>query len=167
MLSALNQGSIIHILDKTQGLVYKTGEIIAISQPKFGLGTTTQTYVDVKVKVGDNVMDFNSIPSSSSVISYNNGKLVLSETKQGLQTEIENVLQNSKQILDNIETYKKNIEECENILKQLNPQFAKDKERDDRIDALDSKFGQMQNSLDQILGILAKSNSGQDESNNN
>lgn len=112
-------------------------------------------------------MDFNSIPSSSSVITYNNGKLVLSETKQGLQTEIENVLQNSKQILENIETYKKNIEDCENILKQLNPQFAKDKERDDRIDALDSKFGQMQNSLDQILGILANSNSGQNESNNN
>lgn len=154
-------------MDKTQGLRYKTGEIIAISQPKFGLGATTQTYIDVKVKIDNNVMDFNSIPSSSSVITYNNGKLVLSETKQGLQTEIENVLQNSKQILENIETYKKNIEDCENILKQLNPQFAKDKERDDRIDALDSKFGQMQNSLDQILGILENSNSGQNESNNN
>ena len=40
-------------------------------------------------------------------------------------------------------------EDCENILKQLNPQFAKDKERDSRLDLLEDK-------LDKIYELIKK-----------
>jgi len=29
-------------------------------------------------------------------VSYNGGKIIISESKQGIQTEVENILQNSK-----------------------------------------------------------------------
>lgn len=159
MFSALNQGSLIHVLDKTNGIKYKIGEIVAISQPKFNNtfnpSQANQTVIDIKIKIDDNIVEFNAIPSNLSIVTYNNGQLVLSETKQGLQSEVENTLQNSRRIVDNIEHYKTTMTECENILKDLNPQFAQDKERDERINSLNSKVDNMESKLDQLLTLMS------------
>lgn len=162
MFSALNQGSIIYILDKTERPKFKVGEIISISQPKVDYNSTGQfgqyqaTTVDIKVNIDGNTYEYNSIPSSYSVITYNNGKITLSETKQGLQSEVESILQNSKQIVERIDTYKQNIVDCENILKKLNPQFAKDKERDERLNSLEERFGGVEDRLDKIINLINK-----------
>ena len=162
MFSALNQGSIIYILDKTERPKFKVGEVISISQPKVDYNSTGQfgqfqaTTVDIKVNIEGNTYEYNSIPSSYSVITYNNGKVTLSETKQGLQSEVESILQNSKQIVEKIDTYKQNIVDCESILKQLNPQFAKDKERDERLNSLEERVGGVEDRLDKIINLINK-----------
>ena len=162
MFSALNQGSIIYILDKTEKPKFKIGEVISISQPKIDYNSTGQfgqfqtTTVDIKVNIEGNTYEYNSIPSNYSVITYNNGKVTLSETKQGLQSEVESILQNSKQIVERIDTYKQNIIDCESSLKQLNPQFAKDKERDERLNSLEERFGGVEDRLDKIINLINK-----------
>jgi hypothetical protein len=65
-------------------------------------------------------------------------------------------LQNSKQIVNNIDTYKKNISECESILKDLSPQFAIDKERDDRLTNLENRFGGVESKLNEIFDYIKK-----------
>ena len=55
--------------------------------------------------------------------------------------------------MDNIETYKQNIVECEDILKQLNPQFAIDKERDERLSNLENRFDGVESKLDKIFNL--------------
>lgn len=160
MFSALSQGSLIHILEKTDGLKYKVGEVIGVTQPNiYGSGFGTPSFpnnnITLKVKVDGKVVDYPEVPSATSVASYNNGSVILSETKDGLQTQVESILQSSRQIVNNIESYKKSIADCEDILKDLNPQFAKDKERDDRINGLDSKVTSMETKLDKILNALA------------
>lgn len=155
MFSALSQGSPIHILDRTSSLEYKIGEIVGVSYPKvntYGVGHT----VDLKIKIDGNVQEFNSVPSINSIVTYNNGKVILSENKQGIQNEIENMLQNSKQILNNIDSYKETIDQCENILKQLNPQFAVDQERDARLSNLENRFDGVESKLDKIFDLIKK-----------
>ena len=157
MFSVLSQGSPIYILDKTSSPKYKVGEIIGVSYPKinpYNIGP--QNTVDLKVKVDNNTQEFNSIPSINTVVSYNNGKIIISETKQGIQNEIENLLSNSKQILNNIDSYKRNVEECETILKDLNPQFAIDKERDERLSNLETRFDGVESKLDRIFNLIQK-----------
>lgn len=157
MFSALSQGSPIYILDKTSTPTYQVGEILGVSYPKlnsYSIGP--QNTVDLKVKIDGEVQEFNSIPSINSVVSYNGGKIIISESKQGIQTEVENILQNSKQILNNIETYKQNVTDCENILKQLNPQFAIDKERDERLTSLENRFDGFESKLDKIFNLVQK-----------
>lgn len=149
MFSALNQGSLIYILDKTDSPKLKIGTITAVSAPKPSYNISNATVIDIKCQVDGISYEYNGIPSGVSVVSYNNGKITLSETKQGLQTEVESLLQNSRQIVDNIEHYKQNITECEGILKDLSPQFAKDKERDERLDNLESK-------IDKLLTLIDK-----------
>lgn len=157
MFSSLQQGSLIYILDKTDSPKLKIGEIVSVSAPHtngFMNNFSNAMVVDLKVNIDGSIYDYNSIPSSNSIISYNNGKITLSETKQGLQSEVETIISNSKQVINNIDTYKQNIIEGEKILKELSPQFAKDKERDDRLDSLESKFEGVENKIDKILTAL-------------
>ena len=157
MFSALTQGSPIYILDKTSSPEFKIGEVIGVSYPKinpYQLGP--QNTVDLKIKVEGNTQEFNSIPSINSIVSYNNGNIILSETKQGIQNEVENILQNSRQIINNIDNYKKNITDCESILKKLNPQFAIDKERDERLSNLENRFDGVESKLDKIFNLIQK-----------
>lgn len=161
MFSALSQGSLIHILEKTDGLKYKIGEVIGITQPnQYGSMFTPSNFnnvnssIKIKVKVDGEIKEYPEVIPSQSVMSYNNGSLILSETIHGIQTEIENIHKRDKQILANREYYEKEIVECENIMKDLNPQFAKDKERDDRINGLDTKVTSMESKLDKILNAI-------------
>ena len=157
MFSALSQGSPIYLLDKTSTPDYKVGEIVGVSYPKMNpYNVGPQNTVDLKVKIDGEIQEFNSIPSINSVVSYNSGKIVISESKQGIQTDVENILQNSKQILNNIDTYKQNVIDCENILKQLNPQFAIDKERDERLSSLENRFDGFESKLDKIFNLVQK-----------
>lgn len=157
MFSALSQGSPIYLLDKTSTPDYKVGEIVGVSYPKMNpYNVGPQNTVDLKVKIDGEIQEFNSIPSINSVVSYNGGKIIISESKQGIQTEVENILQNSKQILSNIDTYKQNVVDCENILKQLNPQFAIDKERDERLSNLENRFDGFESKLDKIFNLVQK-----------
>lgn len=153
MFSALSQGSPIYLLDKTSSPKYKVGEVIGVSQPKFNnFGNT----VDLRVKVDDGIQEFSSIPSINSFVSYNNGKIIISETKQSIQNEVEGILQNRRYILENIDLYKQEISDCEEILKKLNPQFAIDKERDERLTNLESRFDGVESKLDKIFNLIQK-----------
>lgn len=153
MFSALSQGSSIYLLDKTSSPKLLVGEIVGVTQPKF---VYNQATVDLKVRVEDNIQEFNNLPSVSNTVTYNGGKLLISETKQGIQAEVEGILANSQNILNNVDTYKQNVIDCENILKQLNPQFARDKERDDRLQNLETRFDGVETKLDKIFELIKK-----------
>jgi peptidoglycan hydrolase CwlO-like protein len=59
------------------------------------------------------------------------------------------MLENSKSIVANVEQHKSNISACEKILKELNPIYAKEQERDEVIDNISGR-------MDRIEGILAR-----------
>ena len=154
MFSALAQGSSVYILDKTSSPKYLIGEVVGVSQPK--LNFNGQSTVDLRVNVDNSIQEFSNLLSINSISTYNGGKVIISETKQGIQNEVESILDNSRKIIDNIDTYKQNITDCEEILKQLNPQFAKDKERDDRLFNLESRFDGVESKLDKIFDLIKK-----------
>lgn len=164
MFSALSQGSPIYIIDKTDGLKYKTGEVVSVIQGNaFGgtFGTTSfvpNGTITLKVKVDNNVIDYPEVPINGSVMTYNNGATIICETKQRLISELENTLQQTKQILAERPKYEQIVSDCESLLKEINPVFAKDKERDDRINSLDTKVTSMEGKLDKILNVLSNNN---------
>ena len=154
MFSALAQGSSVYILDKTSTPKYLIGEVVGVSQPKINFNG--QSTVDLRVNVDNSVQEFSNLLSINSISTYNGGKVIISETKQGIQNEVESILDNSRKIISNIDMYKQNINDCEEILKQLNPQFAKDKERDDRLFNLESRFDGVESKLDKIFDLIKK-----------
>lgn len=155
MFSALRQGSVIYILEKGENPTLKIGQVVSITQPSYSNNFLVNgSTIDINVKVGDQNMDFKNVPSSQSTVTYNNA--IITETKELMSNEVDNMLQSSKSIVDSVTYHTNVISSCENILKELNPRFAKEKERDEDISNLKDKMGGIESKMDQILTLLSK-----------
>lgn len=154
MFSALRQGSTIYILEKGEKLSLKIGQVVSITQPNYSNNFLMGSTIDINVKVGDQNMDFKNVPSSQSVANYNN--VVITETKELMSNEVDNMLQSSKSIVDSVTYHNNIITSCEDILRDLNPRFAKEKERDEDISNLKDKIGGIESKMDKILTLLSK-----------
>lgn len=155
MFSGLSQGSLVYILDKTNVIKFKVGEIVGTTIPQFSTDGSGMV-MKLSIKTEGNVVDYNNVPSSSSVVSYNNGKLVIAETKQSIQAEVETLLHNATHIVESIEDYKQQIVQCEEVLKELNPQYAKDKARDEDIAGLKNEVAGIKGDIAKILAAVTK-----------
>ena len=155
MFSALRQGSVVYILEKGENPVLKVGQVVSITQPNYSSNFLMNgSTIDINVKVNNQNMDFKNVPSSQSVANYNN--VIITETKELMSNEVDNMLQNSKSIVDSVTYHNNIITSCENILKDLNPRFAKEKERDEDINNLKDKMGGIESKMDKILSLLQK-----------
>lgn len=154
MFSALRQGSVIYILEKGEKPSLKVGSVVSVTQPSYGgnfvLGGQT---MDINVKVGNETMDFRNVPSQLSLATYNNA--IIAETKELMSNEVDNMLQSSKSIVDSVPYHTSIITSCEEILKDLNPRFAKEKERDEDISNLKTKIGGLESKMDHLISILS------------
>lgn len=155
MFSALRQGAILYILEKGETPKLKIGQIEGVTQPRFnpqtGFGTTI---VDIAVKVDNERKDFVGVPSNISIHSA--GNYVISENSEAMISEINGMLQTSKQIVENVDYHRNVIKSCEEMLKQLNPDYAKQQERDDAIAGLKQEVGSLKGDMNRILDLLTK-----------
>ncbi len=155
MFSALRQGSVVYILEKGENPVLKVGQVVSITQPNYSSNFLMNgSTIDINVKVNNQNMDFKNVPSSQSVANYNNA--VITETKELMSNEVDNMLQSSRSIVDSVAYHNNIITSCESILKELNPRFAKEKERDEDINNLKDKMGGIESKMDKILVLLQK-----------
>ena len=170
MFSALRQGSILHVLDKSEDkLNYRTVSVESISQPrpKYNVspyGGTPKMVIDIITRDKDGTQDFRDIPADLNYGEFNNGTIVISETKEPLVNLVTTRLSNDEQIINNIDFYKNDIVNCKNVLKKINPDYAKREEQDERINVLSTEikdikegFGNMQNDIKQLLTLVGKS----------
>ena len=155
MFSALRQGSVVYILEKGENPVLKVGQVVSITQPNYSSNFLMNgATIDINVKVNNQNMDFKNVPASQSIVNYNNA--VITETKELMSNEVDNMLQSSRSIVDSVAYHNNIITSCESILKELNPRFAKEKERDEDINNLKNKMGGIESKMDKILVLLQK-----------
>lgn len=165
MFSALRPGASLYILDKSDEPIVKVGYVENVTAPRpmyktynpaVSFGTNMQTVVDVTVKIGSEKKDFIGLPSNESIHSH--GDFVVSETREAMISEVDSMLQNSKNIVESIDNHKKIILACEDILKKLNPVYAKEQERDTAIDSLTQQVNSMQSTLTRLESLLTRNN---------
>ena len=158
MFSTLRQNSPIYVLDKKDSPVLKKGIIETVSPQRSRTGSfygqPMDMIVDIRVNIDGTSQEFKNIPASLSIA--NDGNIVISETKEAMSTEVDSMLSISKQILESVDYHKGVIEKCEQILKDLNPQFAKDKLQEEKINSLESRIGGVENTLEDIKDMLSK-----------
>lgn len=157
MFSGLRQGAALYVLDKSEEPKVVTGYVERVSaphpmyqnyNPSVSFGANLQTAVDIVLKIGNDKKEFVGVPSNSIIHSY--GDYVLSENKDSMIQEVDAMLQNSRSILANVEQHRSNIAACEKILKELNPVYAKEQERDEAIDSLTKQVSDMQSILTRL-----------------
>ena len=161
MFSGVRQGYLFYILEKGEDLVLKTGQVVSVSnpQPKFNPLPMTQPYgqtdmvVDIKVKVGEDTLEFKQLGATQNIA--NSGNVVVSDSREAMSAEVEGLLRTSRQVLDSIPYHEKVLVSCDAMLRELNPQFAKEKEQEEKIGALEERMGDIDDKLSQMMGLLS------------
>lgn len=163
MFSALRQGYTVYVLEKGETLSIKIGQVESVTQPRpkystfnpsIGFNANMETIVDIIVRIDNEKKEFIGIPSNLSIHSY--GNYVISESKDAMINEVESMLQSSKSVIESVDYHKKVITACEDILKQLNPAFAKEQERDGVIDNLKNEVESLRKDIAKMTALLSK-----------
>ncbi len=162
MFSGLRQNSLFYVLDKGENPTLRIGQVVSVSNPQtkypsFNNGFTPQpmeSVVDVKVKIGDEEVDFKQLPANGQIA--NDKSLVVSESKDAMSAEVDAMLRTSRAILESVDYHEKVVKSCEGMLLQLNPQIAKEKEQAEKISKLEGKVSGMEGKLDRMMGLLEK-----------
>lgn len=161
MFSGLRTGSTLYVLDKSAEPKVINGYVERVSaphpmypnyNPNVSFGANLQTVVDVTVKIDNDKKEFVGVPSTATIHSY--GDYVLSESKDNMIQEVTAMMENSKSILSNVEQHKSNISACEKILKELNPVYAKEQQRDEAIENISGRMDKIENILARLENRL-------------
>lgn len=160
MFQGLRTNSLFYVLDKGENPNLRIGQVVSVSNPQtkypaFNNGFTPQpmeTVVDVKVKLGDEEVDFKQLPANGQIANDKN--LVVSDNKDAMSAEVDAMLRHSKEVLESVDYHKRVVESCEGMLQQLNPQIAKEKEQTEKINKLEGKVSGIEGKIDKMMGWL-------------
>jgi hypothetical protein len=79
----------------------------------------------------------------------------VADNKEAMNMEVDAMMRTSRSVLDSVPYHQKALETCEAMLRELNPQLAKEKEQEEKIGALEEKMGGIENTLNQMMGLLS------------
>lgn len=161
MFQSLRSGSRIFLLDRRNGQIpiLKEGQVETVSQPQyrnlnpgFGMVNTNpmEMVVNIKVNFEDGPMDYNQVPATATVADFKNG-VILIDNPQDTSTEIENLMQISKQVLASRPYHEGVLQWGPQQLSRLNPTFAKEEERDRRIEDLGNQVNLLTQSISKLV----------------
>ena len=157
MFGALTNGSQVYILDKREVPTLSIGTISSKtdSPQMLGGGYFGKRNIDLMVKVNNEDVKFENLDATYS-ISDNLKGIVISDSKDMMLQQIESMQSQSRNIIGSVDYHKKVLESCENMMMQLNPTIAREKEQEKKISELESRLGGMEGTLGNIQTMLAK-----------
>lgn len=159
MFQGLSVGSPIYVLFKQEPKV-SVGEVsfignaspiyntASIMPPKF-------TY-DIKAVIEGKEYEFNKLPGEQSVFGYQNYNTIISDSREGIVKEVENIRDQSAKILDEVDNHKRLLQQCNVILTELNPQLKKEAEQAEEISRLKTGMAELQDGMSDIKAMLAQ-----------
>lgn len=150
MFGNLRQNSQVYILHKPSNL--KIGKVVSTPFKYMQYVPTT----DLKVEIDGQTSEFKQLPSNMEIAYYDNGNTIISDNRELISSEIQSMLKDSQELIDSVPYHKEVIEKGEILLKQLNPEIAKQKEQEVKITNLETKVIGIESKLDNIANLLTK-----------
>lgn len=158
MFSALNTGSQVYILDKKNVPTLMIGQVISKTEPVPTYNSFGANYNDSKfnltVKTDNGQMELKNVGANLSIMSDPVNGIFMTETREAMESEINNQVQVSHNHIDAVPYHEKALEAYDKMLKTLSPRYADDKRRDDDIAGLKSRQDAMDEKLDKILNAV-------------
>lgn len=167
MFNGLRQGNIIYLLDKGN-LTLEIAEVVKVSNPytllqkqqgnKMPMMPTymqqgQEQFIDVIAKTSEHELNLEELPSNQSGCIKNN--LFVCDNIDMINSEIDSGERSSRLVLDSVPYHEKAIESYKEMKLRVNPQFAKEKEQEAKIGALEIKMGGIESTLNQMMGLLS------------
>lgn len=159
MFQSVRPNSQIYILHKGEKPFMETGMVVnqPIIKPKYQVPTTfgkpQEMVVDIVVKLNDGTVTYNGLPAQLDISdSYSNGEnLVVSDNREAMNSEILSLKQKSTDIINSREYHEKLISYYEQILIDLNPEFAEKKAQKEEIETLKEQMSNMSKNIEELM----------------
>lgn len=129
-----------------------------VVKPKYNipmnLNQRQETITDITIKTDSGTYNFNGIPSELEVAdTYCNGEAaVISLSRDAMSAEVLSLKQRSEDVIKSVSYHESFITICNDVVSQLNPEYAEQKQRDGRLDNLEKKV----DVLTDKLGLLVE-----------
>lgn len=149
MFSNLSQNSILYVLDikGTPKILSGPIERVSLPRPKYASFTPSMEFVvDIVATINGERREFKGVPNNS-IADFGNDSFVLAESKEGLNSYISSMLQNSKRIVESVDKHQELITSYEEALQELNPSLKVDKEKDKAIQTLQEQVSELKQML--------------------
>lgn len=164
MFQGLRESSPFYILYKADPRLV-VGEVVSVSNPVPQFGNIPyqagsilppKSYVDVKVSVGSETMDFQKLPADAVIADFGANNVVVSESKDAILNEIMGFRKVSEKALSETEHHKHVVTECDKMLMDLNPQIRKEAEQAEEIDNLKKGLEDLRGCMVDLKGMLSQ-----------
>ena len=159
MFQSVRPNSQIFILHRGDTPSIEIGSVTnqPMPRPKYQLptafGQPQEMVVDIVVKVNDRTVNYNNLPAQLDIAdsSSNGESIVISDSKEAMNAEILNLKQKSTDIINSVDFHKELLDKYEDILAQLNPEFAERQEQRQELDTLRSQMAEMSRSISALM----------------
>lgn len=176
MFQGLRENGAIYILDKTNivpklsvGYVEKRSDVYSrFGNPSMPMMTQpADGVIDFSIRIGENVTELKKIPANMSVCSPEGHPLVMVfDSSEGVLSEIASIKRQRKEVVDAYEPSLEALSACEQIELTLNPQLAKEQERDNEICQLKQAISNIDEKFETLLRALNSGSASKNKRNN-
>lgn len=160
MFSNLTKNQQIFIIDKREDGILKIGVVDDIKNQnpyQVNLGYQQTLPFDVVVKYEDGTTEtFPQLAPNQSVFTYNNGDIIVCDSMDMAQIEVDKIHVYSQKHLDLVPHFEKLLSSTEQMKRQLNPNYKKQQETDEKIKNLEDGMSRMSGTLFEMKGMMEK-----------
>ena len=157
MFQGVRQGSILYILKKGETPTLGTAQVVSVSNPYTPPNSQNffaqNPVVDIQVNVDGETTTFKELPAMSSLTTSPDGTVV-SDSSDSMMNEVKNLHRTSQQIVESAPKHEKLLPVYEGFYDILDPNLAKEREKDKRLSYLENKVSGMEGTLSDIHRLL-------------
>lgn len=171
--SNLRSGALLYILNKENIPTVNIGTITGVSAPapKWGapmaFGQPQEFVVDLNVKVEDKHGGFQKVPANLDVWEYEQNGIkspyVLATSKEAINTEVNALRQQASGVINSVDHNRQVIAACDEMLRQLNPEYAEKQKQEQEIAELKSQLAAQQSQMAELIALLKGTNERKEE----
>lgn len=157
MFQGVRQGSVLYILKKGENPVLETAQVVSVSNPYTPNNPQNifaqASVVDIQVNMKGENTTFKEMPALSEFTASPDGTVV-ADNPEAMLNEVRNLHRTSQQIVDSAPHHEKLLPVYESFYDILDPNLAKEREKDKRLEFLENRVSGMEGTLSDIHQLL-------------
>ena len=132
--------------------------------PSLGQMPQVEMAVDVTVSINGHGTTFQNLPAGAEIADFGqNGTIVISCSREAMNSEIVSMKQRSQEIIDSVAYHQGVIAGCDEMLNSLNPEYAEKQKQDREIAELKEQMSSLMEMNRQLMQRLGDSETNKKE----
>lgn len=157
MFQGVRQGSVLYILRKGEQPDLTKAQVVSISNPYAPPNAQNifaqASVVDIQVSMSGETTTYKEMPALSELVTCPDGT-VIADNPEAMLAEVKNLHRTSQQIVESAPHHESLLPVYESFYDILDPNLAKEREKDKKIEFLENKILGMEGKVTGMEGTL-------------